>query len=116
MYDPQWFIRTDAAGLVVRGFTTAFDQPQAGDILVSGQSGRHFNIPLTNDRGQPLYRITSGSMLARSQAELDEEWAARPVPKTQDQLRIEELERQLAQQSADQTAFMEFILESMGGR
>lgn len=116
MYDPLWYIRTDAAGLVVRGFTTAFEQPQAGDILVSGQSGRHFTIPLMSDRGQALYRIVNGGMIARPQTELDEEWAARPVPKTPDQLRIEELERQLAQQSADQTAFMEFILESMGGR
>lgn len=116
MYEPLWYIRTDAAGLVVRGFTTAFEQPQTGDILVSGQNGRHFNIQLTNDRGQPLYRIVNGGMIARSQVELDEEWAARSVPKTPDQLRIEELERQLAQQSADQTAFMEFILESMGGR
>ncbi|MGK9250831.1 hypothetical protein [Paenibacillus humicus] len=114
MGEDQWYIRTDAAGLVVRGFTTAFEQPLAGDILVSGQSGRHFNIPLTSDRGQFLYRINAGTMVTRSQAELDAEWAARPIPKTPDQLRIEQLEQQLAQQSSDMTSLMEFVSDALG--
>ncbi|OXM17317.1 hypothetical protein [Paenibacillus herberti] len=116
MNDYQWYIRANVDGLVVLGYTTGFEQPQPGDIPVSGQSGRHFNIPLTNERGQPIYKIVNSNMVMRSQVELDEEWSARLVPKTPDQLRIEQLEQQLAQQSADQTAFMEFILDSMGGR
>lgn len=40
--------------------------------------------------------------------------ANKPIPKTPDQLRIEQLEGQLMQQSLNSTAFMEFVLQTLG--
>jgi hypothetical protein len=72
------FIRTDTNGIVVKGFTDAFEQPQTGDLKLTGYDGRHFTLQLTNERGQFIYKVENGSMVARSQAELDVEWNSRP--------------------------------------
>ena len=91
MDEYKHYIRTDEIGLVIYGFTTGFEQPQAGDLLVSGQDGRHFTIQLTNERGQYLYKIVNGAMTARTQAELDEEWNARPTqPSLEERLQAAE--------------------------
>lgn len=74
------YVRTDASGIIVKGFTDAFEQPITGDLLLTGQDGRHFQIQLTNDRGQFIYKLVNGSMVARTQTELDVEWNARPTP------------------------------------
>lgn len=73
------YVRTNANGIVIKGFTDAFEQMQTGDLLLTGQDGRHFQIQLMNDRGQYIYKVVSGAMAARTQAELDSEWAARPI-------------------------------------
>jgi hypothetical protein len=77
------YVRTDTNGIVILGFTSAFPEiatVQAGDLLLTGQDGRHFQMQLTNDKGQYLYKVVSGQMVQRTQAELDTEWSARPIP------------------------------------
>lgn len=74
------YIRTNAQAVVIYGFSDAFEQPQTGDLALSGEQGRHFQIQLTNERGQYKYKVVSGSMVERTQSELDTEWAARPIP------------------------------------
>ncbi|WP_424765689.1 hypothetical protein [Paenibacillus sp. sgz302251] len=72
------YIQTNEAGIIIHGFSSAFEQPKAGDLELSGQEGRHFQVPLLTDRMQYKYKITNGAMAERTQAELDDEWAARP--------------------------------------
>lgn len=74
------FIRPDVNSIVVKGFTDAFEQPLTGDLQLTGQDGRHFQMQLTNVRGQYLYKVVSGQMVQRTQTELDTEWAARTIP------------------------------------
>lgn len=86
------YIRTDVNGIVIKGFTSAFEQPIAGDLLLSGQDGRHFQMQLLTDRGQYKYKLVNNQMVERTQAELDAEWAARPAPpKTPRQKEIDKL-------------------------
>lgn len=90
------YIRVDQAGTIVYGFSSAFEQPQYSDILIQENGPRHFSQvwsePLTNERGQYRFKWQDGQRLERSQAELDAEWAARPlVPPTTNE-RIAELE------------------------
>jgi hypothetical protein len=75
----QHYIKTDANGIVIKGYTTGFEQPQAGDSLILQDGPRHFQYNLTNEHGQFIYKVVSGAMLARAQSELDAEWAARPA-------------------------------------
>lgn len=77
MDEYQHYIRLNGE-IIVYGFSTAFEQPQEGDILISGQTGRHFTIQLTNNNRQFLYRYNGSSIALRTQTELDAEWAARP--------------------------------------
>lgn len=88
------YIRTDSSGIVILGFTSAFPEiatPQSGDLLLDGYDGRHFQIQLTNERGQFKYKVVNGEMVERTQMELDTEWSARPpVPKTEVELLKEE--------------------------
>lgn len=77
------YIRTDANGIVILGFTSAFPEiatPQDGDMLLTGQEERQFQLPLTNERGQYKLKVVNGQLSERTQAELDTEWAARPAP------------------------------------
>lgn len=87
------FIRANEAGIIIHGFSSAFEQPQAGDLELTGQDGRHFQITLLTGRGQNKYKIANGAMVERTQQELDDEWASRP-PAPPD--RITELEQTVA--------------------
>ena len=84
------YIRTNESGIVIHGFSDAFEQPQEGDILIFEDGPRHFHLawpePLTNERGQYRFRWIDGQRVERSQQELDDEWAQRPpAPPTLEQ-------------------------------
>jgi hypothetical protein len=84
------YIRTNESGIIVHGFSDAFETPQPDDILVLENGPRHFHeawpVPLTNERGQYRFRWIDGQRVERSQEELDAEWAARPPgPPTHEQ-------------------------------
>lgn len=74
------YIRVNEEGLVVHGFSNAFEQPLTTDLPLSGDQGRHFQLQITNDRGQYKYKVANNQLVERSQTELDTEWAARPAP------------------------------------
>jgi hypothetical protein len=91
MGEYKHYIRTDVNGIVIYGFTTGFESPQNGDLLLPDQDGRHFTIQLTTERGQYKYKVVDGVMVLRTQQELDAEWTARPpAPKTEIELMQEE--------------------------
>jgi hypothetical protein len=56
------YIRVDAQGSIVKGFSDAFEQPIEGDICICDNGGRQFemdyevNPPLFNADGKPLYK------------------------------------------------------------
>jgi hypothetical protein len=108
------YIRPDANGIIIKGFTSAFlkesegnEEILPGDLELQGYDARQFEIPLTvyRDGGtQFKYKVVDGQMIERTQAELDAEWAARPpAPKTE----LEIMKESAAQQSADFQAFMD---------
>ena len=69
---------------IILGFSDAFQQPKATDILINDEGGRHFrlfpdsedNPPLFNDDGVPLYKWDGTQVLARTKEEVE---AARPI-------------------------------------
>lgn len=74
------YIRTDAAGVIIHRFSNAFEEPLPSDICVNEDGGRHYNDPVTNERGQFFARWDETQEVARSQTELDAEYAAIPKP------------------------------------
>ena len=93
------YIRTIEDGIIVHGFTDAFESPQPDDILIRENGPRHFHEafrePLINERGQFRFRWSNGQIVERTQQELDEEWAHRPpAPPTMKQ-RLEAAEQAL---------------------
>ncbi|KKC45823.1 hypothetical protein VE23_25210 [Paenibacillus sp. D9] len=91
------------AGLNVLG---PFPQESAPDIVASAQ--KHIQYYLVQ-QGTIVERPNIDEIKAAEEAEM-----SKPAPKTPDQLRIEQLEQQLAQQSGDMTSFMEYIAEALG--
>lgn len=88
------YIRTDQNGIVIKGFTDGFEQPIAGDLLLSGyEDERHFQLQLTNERGQYRFKVIEGTLVERTQSELDTEWASRPpAPPTQIELMQQQID------------------------
>lgn len=95
------YIRVNQAGIIVYGFSSAFEEPLPGDHLYIEDGPRHFTQvwpePLTNDRGQYLYRLVGDTIEQRSQDDLDAEWAARPSTPSSPEQRIGELEAESVQ-------------------
>ena len=93
------YIRISEAGIIIHGFSDAFEQPQDGDILVLENGPRHFHEvwpePLTNERGQFRFKWADGQIVERSQKELDAEWAQRPPEPPSIQQRVEAAEQAL---------------------
>lgn len=90
------YIRLDSAGRVIKGFSDAFEQPQAGDICISEDGGYQFRLTPGGPENQtlvdydniPLYKYEGGAVVARSAGEIEADRAAiqQPVtiPSTQD--------------------------------
>lgn len=64
--------------IIIKRFSSAFEEPQEGDICVNEDGGRHFNDPITNERGQYDRQWISGQEILRSREVLDAEWLERP--------------------------------------
>lgn len=81
MGDYKHYIRVNEAMVIIHGFSSAFEQPQDGDILYAESEHRHFHLvftePLTNDRGQYRLKWDNG-VVERSKAVLDAEWSLQP--------------------------------------
>ena len=64
------YIRLDEHNNITHGFSDAFEQPQAGDILITEQGGRHFellgeiNPPLTDMQGAFVYKYENSEVIA----------------------------------------------------
>ncbi|MGO4345549.1 hypothetical protein AB4Z45_08665 [Paenibacillus sp. MCAF9] len=96
------YIRTNEAGMIIHGFSSAFEQPLETDYLFAEEASRHFHEsftePLTNERGQYRFKVIDAEFVARSQEELDAEWQLRPLtPLSElDLLKLENTELKIA--------------------
>lgn len=81
MNEYNHYIRTNKAGIVVYGFSDAFENPQDSDILIAIHESRHFHevvsVRLMNDSGQYLLKWDGKQIVERTAQELDEEWSQR---------------------------------------
>ena len=79
------YIRLDG-DKIIKGFSTAFEQPQEGDVLIAENAGRHFelggqiNPPLTNDEGIALYKWDGTAVIERTQEEIQADIDKIPSP------------------------------------
>lgn len=89
MSEYNHYIAVDQNGIVIDGYADwQTDKRRQGEIQLSGDFGRHFQLNLLTDRQQFKYKLANNQMGERTQAELDTEWAARPAPppSTQDEV------------------------------
>ncbi|WP_212758663.1 hypothetical protein [Paenibacillus sinopodophylli] len=113
----EHYIRTNEAGIIIHGFSSAFEQPLATDHLYAENASRHFHESfsgsLTNERGQ--YRFMwDGEIVPRTQQELDAEWLLQPPKSPTAEERIAELEEE---NLSNMLALVELhgLILSMGG-
>lgn len=93
------YIRVDQAGIIIYGFSSAFEHPDPGDILILEDGPRHhhavFPAPLINEKGQPRFKWINSEMIEREQQELDVEWVSRPPEPPTTEQRLEAAEQAL---------------------
>ena len=61
-YYHRHYIRIDADGRIVKGFSDAFEQPQEGDICTNEQGGYQFRLE-PGGQENPLLRDDDGKLL-----------------------------------------------------
>lgn len=79
------YIRTDESGLIIDGFSDAFREPGAEDILINDKGGYQFrlfpggeeNPQLMTEEGLFLYRWDGEKVVALTEEEIE---AQRPIP------------------------------------
>ena len=96
------YIRVNADGNIIAGFSNAFQQPQESDILINDQGGYQFrlfpdgeeNPHLITHEGIALYRWTDGTVHQRTEDEMNAERnrVRQAVPTPTHEERIEALE------------------------
>ncbi|TFE30845.1 hypothetical protein [Cohnella luojiensis] len=64
------YIRINEAGIIVHGFSSAFEEPREGDILVESDAGRHFNFMLIDGQGNSIYKWDGTQMVERTADEI----------------------------------------------
>jgi len=63
--DYKHYIRINTDSLIIKSFSTAFEQPQEGDILICESNGRHYNLDLFNINGIPKYEYIDNQIILR---------------------------------------------------
>lgn len=66
------YIRLDN-GYIVKAFSSAFEQPQEGDICIAETAERHYNLDLFTMTGAPRYKWVDGQMVETT-AEEQQAW------------------------------------------
>lgn len=63
------YIRINAEGIIVHGFSDAFEQPQHGDVQLAGEQGRHFTLVLQDGKGRHNYKLVDNQISERTEDE-----------------------------------------------
>jgi hypothetical protein len=95
-YYQSHYIRTDEEGRIIHGFSSAFEDPQIGDIQITDKGGRHFQLRFTDDtlseenpplrimEGIPLYKVDGETILERTPEEIEADRQDIPPPPISD--------------------------------
>lgn len=73
------YVTINDNGVIQRGFSDDFEQPDASAICINEDGGRHFelngviNPPMMNFNGVPLYKMVDGKVVARMAEEIEAE-------------------------------------------
>ena len=88
---------------IIKGFSTAFEQPLKDDVLIAEDAQRHFelngqtNPPLIEEHGIEKYKYKDGKVEERTEEEIQEDIDALPEPEPSEteklKARVEELEK-----------------------
>lgn len=106
-YYNKHYIRTDDRGVIIHGFSDAFEQPIETDICINEYGGRQFrlipdgteNPPLRDMHGVALYKWYCRIIVERTEEERHVDIASHiPLQPTVDQQRLAELTLKQAQQ------------------
>lgn len=89
------YIRINEYRNIIYGFSSAFENPIKGDILIYETENRHFGMLLYNENNQCIYEWQEESFIKRSETELTAELISRQIEKTNIQ-RLYELEQIVA--------------------
>ena len=87
MFFNKHYIRVNAEGMIIKGFSDAFEQPIEGDILINEKGGRHFEIngetnpSLFDNNMCHIFRFENNTIRKSTEDELALEWEMiKPVP------------------------------------
>ena len=105
------YVRVNADGNIITGFSDTFQQPEPADILINDQGGYQFrlfpggeeNPPLLTHDGIPLYCWNKNTVQLRTDAEIQADRDAIQAPAsmhTQEE-RISALESAIAEAAAE---------------
>lgn len=105
-FKTKHYIRVDANNRIIKGFSTAFEQPLETDICINEDGGRHFemlgivNPPLMNMQGIYLYKYENGEAIERTAEEMqaDIDTSSKPAPGLEERI------------TAIETAVMEILI------
>ena len=99
------YVRADENGLIVHGFSDAFEEPRPADALLADKGGRQFrlehggeeNPPLFNETGAPLYRWDGKGAVPRTEDEIRADGARLPesAPPPSADERLEQMEKRV---------------------
>ena len=102
------YVKTNASGYITAVNSSAFLVDTTGWIAIDEGSGdryhhaqgNYFYRPIYEDHGSPVYKMENGLAVERTQAEIDADIAALPVPEPQPtvaelQAKVAELETAL---------------------
>lgn len=118
-------VRTDEQNRIIAINSSAFVADAEGWVQIDEGDGDRYHhaqgnylpMPLTDDRGVYRYKLEEGHAVERTQAEMDGDYAARPVPataKTNAELEAENvLLKAQIQAISDRNDFMEDCIAEM---
>ena len=101
MKDYGHYIRLNEEGLIIKVFSTGFEQPIEGDILYKETDERHFNMDLFTMQGIPRYKFINSEIIERPVNELI-------IPTQPIQITTDNIVNQLSQINNDFLGFLDW--------
>ena len=101
MYDYKHYIRLDENSLIIKSFSTAFEQPEENDILICETNERHYNLDIYIYPGVLKYKYIDGQIVERPVNELI-------IPTQPIQITTDDIQNQLSQINNDFLGFLDW--------
>lgn len=115
-------VRIDDAGRVTAINSDAFVSGDGWTAIDEGEGDRYRHAqnnyllkPLTDERGVYRYKLVDGLVAQRTQAEMDEDFDARPAPEPTAEERERTLLKAQIQALSDRNDFLEDCMAEMAG-